>query len=628
MHWSTTNHPLSLFLTFASELNFMSKFNKSSSSKGKGYPRGKKVGGSVRFKKKTDKREDKPAFSERRKPTGGSRGFESSSSDRKPFLSAKPFGKRPEKDSPSGERPFRPRKDDDRPFRSGFKKEGFVKSGDKKFERSSDRPFRPRRDDDRPPARGDKREGFKKTGERKFEKSSDRPFRPRREDDRPFARGDKREGFNKTGERKFEKSSDRPFRPRREDDRPFERRERKEGFDKADDRKFERAGDRPLRARKEVDPSPDITEVNEGAEQTGEKKFERSTERVRRPRKATGEDRPFTRRRDDDKTDRKPFERSEGDRERPYTPRRSDDRPSTSRAPGKGWEKPRSEGGDSDRKWNRKESHEFYGDRKKSSSFGRKKTYKPTAADEGLTRLNKYIANAGICSRREADDLILAGVVSVNGEVITELGYKVKDGDVVKYNKSVLKGERLVYLLLNKPKDFITTTDDPQERKTVMSLIVNACKERVYPVGRLDRNTTGVLLMTNDGDLARKLTHPSFEVQKVYQVELDKALKSSDFQLISEGIKMEDGLVKVDDIAYVGSGDDKSVLGVEIHSGKNRIVRRIFESLDYKVKKLDRVIFAGLTKKDLPRGRWRFLTPMEVANLKMMTGNKKFASAE
>jgi 23S rRNA pseudouridine2605 synthase len=246
--------------------------------------------------------------------------------------------------------------------------------------------------------------------------------------------------------------------------------------------------------------------------------------------------------------------------------------------------------------------------------------------DSEGTRLNKYIANAGICSRREADELIAAGVVSVNGEVITEMGYKVMPGDVVKYNNESLKTEKMVYILLNKPKDFITTTDDPENRKTVMSLIAKAGKERVYPVGRLDRNTTGLLLFTNDGDLAKKLTHPSFEVHKIYQVELDKSLKTSDLQEISSGLNLEDGFIKVDDIVF--TGNDKNVVGVEIHSGKNRIVRRIFEHLGYEVKKLDRVVFAGLTKKDLPRGRWRFLTEMEVANLKMVQGKKsKYSEA-
>ena len=234
--------------------------------------------------------------------------------------------------------------------------------------------------------------------------------------------------------------------------------------------------------------------------------------------------------------------------------------------------------------------------------------------------MNKYISNAGICSRREADDLIKAGVITVNGEVIIEMGYQVQQGDEVKYNKESLRSENLVYVLLNKPKDFITTTDDPEDRKTVMSLVSKACNERIYPVGRLDRNTTGVLLFTNDGDLARKLTHPSFQMQKVYQVELDRVVKATDIEQISEGLKLDDGPIKVDDVVYAGSS--KNIVGVELHSGKNRIVRRIFEHLGYEVKRLDRVIFAGLTKKDLPRGRWRFLTDLEVASLKMQTGKK------
>ncbi|MCC7231740.1 MAG: rRNA pseudouridine synthase, partial [Bacteroidia bacterium] len=272
----------------------------------------------------------------------------------------------------------------------------------------------------------------------------------------------------------------------------------------------------------------------------------------------------------------------------------------------------------SGRKWNRKEDHEFYGQRKSGKESYKRK---PVKENDGLTRLNKFIANAGICSRREADELIEAGVISVNGRVVTQLGYKIQPGDTVKYNNEVLRGERMVYILLNKPKDFITTTDDPENRKTVMNLIAKACRERVYPVGRLDRNTTGVLMFTNDGDLADKLTHPSFQVHKVYQVELDKGLKPGDMQQVREGVQLDDGFIKVDEIAWLGA--DKNILGVEIHSGKNRIVRRIFEHLDYKIRKLDRVVFAGLTKKDLPRGRWRFLTEMEIASLKMMTGSRK-----
>jgi 23S rRNA pseudouridine2605 synthase len=232
------------------------------------------------------------------------------------------------------------------------------------------------------------------------------------------------------------------------------------------------------------------------------------------------------------------------------------------------------------------------------------------------TRLNKYIAHAGICSRREADKLIEAGMVSVNGKVVTELGTKVTPEDDVRYNGERLGNERKVYLLLNKPKDYVTTLDDPHAKKTVMELISKAGKERIYPVGRLDKNTTGVLLFTNDGDLTKKLTHPSFNKKKIYQVFLDKNLIHSDMQKIAEGVKLDDGIAQVDAIAYT-SADSKKEVGLEIHSGKNRIVRRIFEHLGYKVTKLDRVYFAGLTKKNLPRGRWRFLTEKEVKMLKM-----------
>jgi 23S rRNA pseudouridine2605 synthase len=231
-------------------------------------------------------------------------------------------------------------------------------------------------------------------------------------------------------------------------------------------------------------------------------------------------------------------------------------------------------------------------------------------------RLNKYIAHAGICSRREADNLISAGLVSINGKVVTELGTKVMDGDDVRYNGVRLGNERKVYVLLNKPKDYVTTVDDPHAKKTVMELVSKAGKERIYPVGRLDKNTSGVLLFTNDGDLTRKLTHPSFNKKKIYHVYLNKNLLQNDLKKIGEGITLEDGLIQVDAIAYA-SKENKKEVGLEIHSGKNRIVRRIFEHLDYKVTKLDRVYFAGLTKKNLARGRWRFLTDQEIKMLKM-----------
>ena len=231
-------------------------------------------------------------------------------------------------------------------------------------------------------------------------------------------------------------------------------------------------------------------------------------------------------------------------------------------------------------------------------------------------RLNKFLANAGICSRREADEFIAAGVVSVNGEVVTELGTKIKRTDEVKFHDEPVSVERKVYVLLNKPKDCVTTSDDPQERKTVMHCVKDACKERIYPVGRLDRNTTGVLLLTNDGDLASKLTHPKFLKKKVYHVYCDKNVTKADLDQIAAGITLEDGEIHADAISYASETDKKQV-GIEIHSSKNRIVRRIFESLGYKVVKLDRVYFAGLTKKGLKRGDWRFLTEMEVNMLRM-----------
>ena len=231
-------------------------------------------------------------------------------------------------------------------------------------------------------------------------------------------------------------------------------------------------------------------------------------------------------------------------------------------------------------------------------------------------RLNKFLANAGICSRREADEFIQAGVVTVNGEVVTELGTKILRTDVVKFHDQTVSLEKKVYVLLNKPKDYVTTSDDPQQRKTVMDLVKNACPERIYPVGRLDRNTTGVLLLTNDGDLASKLTHPKYLKKKIYHVYLDKNVTAHDLQAIAEGIQLEDGEIKADDVQYADAIDKKQV-GIEIHSGKNRIVRRIFESLGYKVLKLDRVQFAGLTKKNLRRGDWRYLTEEEVDRLRM-----------
>lgn len=233
---------------------------------------------------------------------------------------------------------------------------------------------------------------------------------------------------------------------------------------------------------------------------------------------------------------------------------------------------------------------------------------------DGLIRLNKFISNSGVCSRREADDLIKMGLITVNGKSITEMGYKVKPTDDVRHDGKRLKAEMPVYILLNKPKGFITTTDDPQERNTVMQLVSGACKERVYPVGRLDRNTSGLLLLTNDGDLTEKLSHPSHNVKKIYKAELDRPLTKNDFQKVLDGVRLEEGKAMVDELAIVS--DDGKTVGLEIHIGWNRIVRRIFEAIGYEVVKLDRSVYATLDKKDLPRGHWRFLRQDEVIRLK------------
>ncbi|HEY0898679.1 MAG TPA: pseudouridine synthase, partial [Sphingobacteriaceae bacterium] len=330
----------------------------------------------------------------------------------------------------------------------------------------------------------------------------------------------------------------------------------------------------------------------------------RSGERTRKPfgeKKSFGESKPYG----DKKSfgERKPF----GDR-KPFGERKSfgegekrfnSDRPyNRERGDYKG--KPREE-----RKWTSEE---------RVSSGNRSK--KPPIKDDGLIRLNRYIANAGICSRRKADELIQAGVVSVNGQVISELGFKVDPAkDEIRYNGETLKREKMVYVLLNKPKDYITTTDDPHERRTVMHLVEKASKERIYPVGRLDRNTTGLLLMTNDGDLADKLSHPRNNITKIYQAELNKSFTQGDLNKLSFGIELEDGPIKPDTVSYVQGGTKREV-GIQIHSGKNRIVRRMFEHLGYEVVKLDRVVYANLTKKDLPRGRWRYLDEKEIIQLK------------
>ena len=255
-----------------------------------------------------------------------------------------------------------------------------------------------------------------------------------------------------------------------------------------------------------------------------------------------------------------------------------------------------------------------YKNRGKKSSGKSSRSEERKPSDPEILRLNRYIANSGLCSRREADEYIKMGLVTVNGKVVIELGHKVNRSDEVRYEDRILKPEKPVYILMNKPKGFLTTTKDPEERSTVMQILGGAVRERVYPVGRLDRNTTGLLLLTNDGDLADKLMHPSYNVKKIYKVELDRPITKTDFKKVLEGVHLEEGRAMVDDLAIVS--DDSKTLGIEIHIGWNRVIRRIFESLQYDVVKLDRSVYAGLDKKDLPRGHWRYLKKEEVVILK------------
>ena len=422
----------------------------------------------------------------------------------------------------------------------------------------------------------------------------------------------------------------RPYRPRTNSynreggDRPY--RSSYNNGDRPSYNRYNNNGDRPQRPR--FNPNSEDggdqrsyrsrTNYNrEGGEQrpyTPRPRFNNSEEggeRQYRPRtnynREGGEQRPYT--------PRPRFNSGEGGEQRSYTPRprtggynQGGDRPYRPRTGGY------NQGGGYNRPYRPRTA-----DYNPNAKYSLKKQieYKDILTDPNEPiRLNKFLANAGICSRREADEFITAGVVSVNGEVVTELGTKIKRTDEVKFHDEPVSIERKTYILLNKPKDCVTTSDDPQERKTVMDFVKGACKERIYPVGRLDRNTTGVLLLTNDGDLASKLTHPKYLKKKIYHVYCDKNVTKADLDQIAAGVTLDDGEIHADAISYA-SETDKSQVGIEIHSGKNRIVRRIFESLGYKVIKLDRVYFAGLTKKGLRRGDWRYLTEQEVNMLRM-----------
>ena len=390
----------------------------------------------------------------------------------------------------------------------------------------------------------------------------------------------------------------------------FEERDERRGFGRRDDDRGERRGfgrrDDDLGERRGFDRRDDDRGERRGFGRRDDDRGERRG--FGRRDDDRGERRGFGRR-DDDRGERRGFGRRDDDRgERRGFGRRDDDRGER-----------RSFGRFEDREDRRDFGKRFDRDRVTGGRRGYVREKDPEIdrpRATGEIRLNKYLADSGICSRREADDLIVAGAVSVNGVVVTELGTKVKTTDKVVYGGQTLNREKLRYILLNKPKGVITTSDDPFERHTVMELVEGACEERIYPVGRLDRNTLGLLLLTNDGELAKTLTHPSHEVSKLYHVTLDKPLTATDFQKIEEGLLLEDGPIKVDKIDYVVDDPTMRELGVEIHSGRNHIVRRIFESLGYEVMKLDRVMLAGLTKQNLPRGHWRFLTGAEIGMLK------------
>ena len=416
----------------------------------------------------------------------------------------------------------------------------------------------------------------------------DRPYRPR---------------FNPNRE-----GGDRPQRPygdRSYGDRPQRPNYNREG------------GDRPYRPR--------FNSNSEGGDRPYRPRFNSNNEGGDRPQRSYG-DRSYG-----DRPQRSHYNQGGGNR--PYRPRYNNNdeggersygdrpqRPNYNREGGDRPYRPRfNNGGEGRPQGFARPQQRRTADYNPNAKYSKKKQieYKEQFVDPNEPiRLNKFLANAGVCSRREADEFITAGVVSVNGEVVTELGTKIKRSDIVKFHDQPVSIERKVYVLLNKPKDCVTTSDDPQARKTVMDLVKGACSERIYPVGRLDRNTTGVLLLTNDGDLASKLTHPKFLKKKIYHVYLDKNLTKADMEQIAAGIQLEDGEIHADAISY-SDEVKRDQVGIEIHSGKNRIVRRIFESLGYKVMKLDRVFFAGLTKKGLRRGEWRYLTEQEVNFLRM-----------
>ncbi|MGV3558549.1 pseudouridine synthase [Larkinella arboricola] len=551
----------------------------------------------------------------------------------------KPRGER----SPDTRRPF-----DNNRSRNDAPRGGRFEGGGPR--REFDRP-RESRDDNREPRRDNdrfRRDDNRDNQSKRFEGAGGRRdfggSRSNRDEDRGFRRDDRDSGDRgNAGRPRFERNDDRGERsgrfegggPRREFDRPRESRDGNREPRRDNDR-FRRDDSRESRGNRFG--NSESREDRFGGERSYGDRSRNTDARSDRRDNRFGSERSYS-----DRSDRS---RDTGSRERPSFERpRRDDRSSRDERPSQFGRSRRDEGDETfrrkvedsrERQVGRSQAPEYDLDKMKAKAFGGrdsrdKKGKKPGRAqagnrgrsesasheeESGLIRLNRYIANSGICSRRDADELIAQGDVSVNGKVVTEMGYKVQPTDVVKYGTRVLNPEKMTYVLLNKPKDYITTTDDPNDRNTVMDLVAGATPYRIYPVGRLDRNTTGLLLLTNDGELAEKLTHPSNEVKKVYQVEIDKPITDEHFEAIRAGFELEDGFVKPDDLGIVTP--DAQVIGIEIHSGRNRIVRRIFEHFGYEVTKLDRTVYAGLTKKELPRGSWRYLDEKEVIRLKFL----------
>jgi len=535
------------------------------------------------FSNKRNSRDDNS-----RKSRGNSDSFKSRGDKNNSFGKKSSFGSKDQSERGSF------RKDDNRENRSF----GSNKYADKPSFRGESNSFRSKDNSDKP---------FNKSG-RSFDKNdSSRSF------DRKEGSFDKRDSFKRSDRSDSSRSFDRK-------EGSFDKRDNFKRSDRSDssrsfDRKEGSFDKRDSFKRSDRSDSSRSFDRKEGSfdKRDSFKRSDRSDSSRSFDRKEGSFDKRDSFKRFDRSDSSRSFDKKEGsfDKRDSYKRFDKDERPSSGRS--RSFDKPSNRKFDGDRSRSFDENKSF--DDKQYSKRPKKKAETSTE-DDGLIRLNRYIANAGICSRRKADELIAAGVIWVNGEPVSELGTKVDPAtDEIRYNNERLKREKMVYVLLNKPKDYITTTDDPQERHTVMELVSKATKERIYPVGRLDRNTTGLLLMTNDGNLAEKLSHPRNSISKIYNIELNKSLTQGDFNKINFGIELEDGIIKPDDLSYV-QGGSKREIGIQIHSGKNRIVRRIFESLGYEVVKLDRVVYANLTKKDLPRGRWRYLEEREIVQLK------------